>query len=121
MGLFYSKESKSSLVGYADASYLSNPHKTRSQTGYVFTCGDTAISWHSTKQTICATSLNHAEIFAIHEASRECVWLRSISYHIQSICELSFIKEMSTTLYEDNIACIGQLKCGYIKRDRTKH
>ena len=44
MGLFYSNESKSELIGYADAGYLSDPHKARSQTGYLFTCGDTAIS-----------------------------------------------------------------------------
>jgi len=27
----------------------------------------------------------------------------------------------STTIYEDNSACISQLKEGYIKGDRTKH
>ena len=32
------------LVGFADAGYLSDPHKGRSQTGYVFTMGNTAIS-----------------------------------------------------------------------------
>ena len=26
-----------------------------------------------------------------------------------------------TTLHEDNVACIAQLKGGYIKGDRTKH
>ena len=31
MGLFYSKESKPQLLGYADASYLSNLYKARSQ------------------------------------------------------------------------------------------
>ena len=76
MGLFYSNESKSELIGYADARYLSYPHKDRSQTGYLLTCGDMAISWRSMKQTFVATSSNHAEIIAIHEASRECVWLR---------------------------------------------
>ena len=73
MGLFYPNGSKPHLVGYADASYLSDPHKGRSQTGYSFTYGNTAISWRSIKQTISATSLNHAEIIAIHEVSRECV------------------------------------------------
>ena len=43
LSLFYSKES--TLKGYADSGYLSDPHKARSQTGYVFTCGNTAISW----------------------------------------------------------------------------
>ena len=76
MRLFYTHGSKRQLVGYADAGYLSNLHKARSQTGYVFTHGGIAISWRSMKQTITATSSNHAEILAIHEASRECVWLR---------------------------------------------
>ena len=82
MGLFYSNKSNFDLVGYADSGYLSDPHKARSQTGYLFTCGGTAISWRSVKQTITATSSNHAEILAIHEASRECVWLRSMTQHI---------------------------------------
>ena len=49
MGLYYSKESKSQLIGYADVGYLSDPHKARSQTGYVFTYGATTISWRSVK------------------------------------------------------------------------
>ncbi|XP_049364619.1 secreted RxLR effector protein 161-like [Solanum verrucosum] len=69
IGLLYSNTSKSELIGYGDAGYLSDPHKARSQTGYLFTYGGTTISWRSMKQTIVATSSNHAEIIAIHEAS----------------------------------------------------
>ena len=121
VGLFYSNKSNFDLVGYADSGYLSDPHKARSQTGYLFTCGGTAISWRSVKQTITATSSNHAEILAIHEASRECVWLRSMTQHIRETCGLSSSKNPPTTLYEDNTACIAQIKGGYIKGDRTKH
>ena len=74
LGLFYSKES--TVKGYADSGYLYDPHKAQSQTGYVFTSGNTTISWRSTKQTLTATSSNHFEIIALHEASCECVWLR---------------------------------------------
>ena len=42
--LFYSKAMEPQLLGYADAGYLSDPHKSRSQTGYIFTYGNTAIS-----------------------------------------------------------------------------
>lgn len=114
-------KSKSDIIGYADAGYLSDPHKGQSQTGYLFTYGGTAISWRSTKQTMVATSSNHAEIIAIHEASRECVWLRSITQHIQETCGLALERDIPTTLYEDNAACIAQLRGGYIKGDRTKH
>lgn len=120
LGLFYPRNTKQGLIGYADAGYLSDPHKARSQTGYVFTYGGTAISWRSQKQTLVPTSSNHAEIIALHEASRECVWLRSMTHHIQVTCGLP-INEEPTILYEDNAVCVAQIKVGYIKSDRTKH
>ncbi|XP_070668886.1 secreted RxLR effector protein 161-like [Malus domestica] len=50
MGLFYSEKSTNDqvFVGYADAGFLSDPLKARSQTGYAFKNGDTTISWLST-------------------------------------------------------------------------
>ncbi|CAA7045307.1 unnamed protein product [Microthlaspi erraticum] len=119
-GLYYSRNPEVGLVGFADAGYLSDPHKARSQTGYVFTYGGTAISWRSQKQTLVATSSNYAEIIALHEACRECVWLRSLIQHIQEASGVSTKKE-PTTIYEDNSACVTQLKEGCIKSDRTKH
>jgi len=61
------------MIAYTDAGYLSDPHKIRSQTGYVFTYGGTTISWRSRKQTLIITSSNHAKVIALYEASRECV------------------------------------------------
>jgi ribonuclease HI len=127
MGLFYPyrEETKGDhndiLVGFADAGYLSDPYKGRSQTGYVFNMGNTAISWRSTKQTLVATSSNHAEIIALHEAVRECIWLRSIIRHIRGTCDLQSTTDEPTCIYEDNAACIEQMKQGYIKGDNTKH
>ncbi|KAL0864506.1 hypothetical protein Bca101_043624 [Brassica carinata] len=100
--------------------YLSDPHKAQSQTGYVFTIDGTAIFWRSQKQTLVATSSNYAETIALHEACRECVWFRSMSQHIQEASGLVFKKER-TKVFEDNSACVAQLKEGYIKSDRTKH
>lgn len=64
IGLYYSNLSKLDLIGYADAWYLSDPHKARSQIDYLFTYGGTAISWRSVKQTLVATPSNHAEKFS---------------------------------------------------------
>ena len=66
-------------------------------------------------------SSNYAEILVIHEASRECVWLSSVVHHILKTTALKTEDLEPTTLYEDNAACIAQLKGGYIKGDRTKH
>ena len=108
-------------MGFPDAGYLSDPHKGRSQTGYVFTMGSTAISWRSTKQTLVATSSNHAEIIALHETVCECIWLRSVIRHIQGSCGLKSTTDEPTCIYEDNAACIEQMKLGFIKGDNTKH
>ena len=102
MGLFYSKILEPQFFGYADAGYLSNPHKARSRIRYIFTYGNTAISWRLVKQTMVATSPNHSEILAMHEASRECVWLRSMIQHIRKSCGLSSITNKPTILSEDN-------------------
>ncbi|KAL0303291.1 UNVERIFIED_CONTAM: Retrovirus-related Pol polyprotein from transposon TNT 1-94 [Sesamum radiatum] len=124
MGLYFerNKDAKTSnLVGYSDAGYLSDPHKAISQSGYVFMYGGTAISWRSTKQTLVATSSNHAELIALYEAGRECVWLRSLTHYVRESCGLESIEKSPTVIYEDNAACIAQIKDGYIKGDRTKH
>ena len=111
------------MAGYADAGYLSEPHNARSQTGYMFIHSGAAVSWRSTKQTLVATSSNHAEIIAMFEASRELVWLRNMTGHNlrESGLAVGKEKEESTIIYEDNAACIAQLKDGYVKGDRTKH
>ena len=122
MGLFYSKKTTNSgLVGYADAEYLSDLHKARSQIDYLFCYNNTAISWRSTKQTLVTTSSNHSEIISLYEAGRECVWLKSIIAHIQKTCGLKPVIDSPTIIYEDNAACVAQVRGGYIKGDRTKH
>nr|AAK50602.1 putative polyprotein [Oryza sativa Japonica Group]ABF97167.1 retrotransposon protein, putative, Ty1-copia subclass [Oryza sativa Japonica Group] len=108
------------MVGYADAGYLSDPHKALSQTGYVFLCGGTAISWKSTKQTMVATSTNHLEIIALFEASKECMWLRRVIQHVQNTCGLN-ITPTPTIIFEDNSACVAQIQTGYVKTSLTKH
>ncbi len=124
MGLYFQRPDgvqTTHLVGYSDAGYLSDPHKAISQTGYVFMYGGTAISWRSTKQTLVTTSSNHAELVALYETGRECVWLRSFIHHIQTSCGLESSVQKPTVIYEDNAACIAQIREGYIKGDRTKH
>ncbi|KAL0293190.1 UNVERIFIED_CONTAM: Retrovirus-related Pol polyprotein from transposon TNT 1-94 [Sesamum radiatum] len=124
MGLYFERHEDaktSNLVGYSDAGYLSDPHKAISQSGYVFMYGGTVISWRSTIQTLVATSSNHAELIALYEAGRECVWLRSLTHYVRESCGLESVEKIPTVIYEDNAACIAQIKDGYIKGDRTKH
>jgi hypothetical protein len=66
-----------SLIGYADAGYLSDPQNGKSQINFVFLHGGTSILWKSCKHILIGTSTNHSEIIALYEAARECVWLQS--------------------------------------------
>ena len=92
LGLFYQKNQDPTLVGYTDAGYLPYPHNAKSQTGFVFLHGGTAISWKSSKQTLVATFTNHFEIIALYEASGECVWLRRLINHIQQSCGIGSLE-----------------------------
>ena len=40
---------------------------------------------------------------------------------IQETCGLPSIRGNATVLHEDNVACIAQIKEGFIKGDRIKH
>ena len=119
LGLFFQKNQDSSLVGYTDAGYMSDPHNARSQIGFVFLHGGTAISWKSSKQTLVATSTNHFEIIALYEASRECVWLRRMKNHIEQSCGIGSMNT-PTIIYEDNTACVTQMQTGYVNSNMKK-
>ncbi|RDX80248.1 hypothetical protein CR513_39226, partial [Mucuna pruriens] len=72
--------------------------------GHLLTCVDRTISQRFVKQTTTTISFTNAKILALHRANRE--YVKNVS---------------STIIYEDNAACIAQLKEGHIKKDRTKH
>lgn len=59
----------------------------------IFIYGGIAISWISNKQSITATSSNHAELIALFEVV-ESVWLRSVIQHIQQECCLDCLESI---------------------------
>jgi hypothetical protein len=121
VGLFFERNSKTpGLVGYADAGFLSDPTNCKSQSGYVFLLNGTAISWKSQKQSLTAASTCYAELIALYEATKECIWLRRMINQIYSISGFPEIQE-PTIVYEDNEACIKMIQEGFIKGENTKH
>jgi hypothetical protein len=120
LSLFYPKNQDLSLIGYADARYLSDPHNDKSQIDFVFLYGGAAISWKSYKHTLISKSTNHSEIIALYEAVCECAWLHRVINHIQVSCGIETIGS-STIIYEYNAAYIAQMWPGYVKSNITKH
>ena len=87
-GLFFPKEqTESRLIGFADASYVSDFNDARSQSGYVFLYGKTAISWKTSKQTLTMLSSTHAELYALCEATRESLHLSRLLTETYQQCK----------------------------------
>jgi hypothetical protein len=118
--LYYRKTDKPEISGHADSGFRTDMAAGKSQTCYIFMKNGVPISWKSTKQTVTATSTNHAELLAFHEAAREYVWLRTMEQILVKQCRLQ-IQDQPTVVFEDNAACIRQMSSGFIKADRTKH
>ena len=105
MELFYSG-SKSQLIGYGDAGYLSNPHKGRSQTSYLFVYRGIVIYCRCIKKILVATSSNHSEIITIHKKNSR-VYMAKVNYPTHKKSGLTTIENSLTILFKDNIACIS--------------
>jgi hypothetical protein len=86
LGLYYQKTNNPKISGFADSGFRTDVTAGKSQTGYIFLKNGAPISWKSTKQTVTATSTNHAELLAFHEAARECVWLRTMERILMQQC-----------------------------------
>jgi hypothetical protein len=71
LGLYYRRDTKCEITGYADSGFKTDEVSGKSQTGYIFIKNGTPISWKSVKQTVTATSTNHAKLLAFHKTARE--------------------------------------------------
>ena len=120
LGLHYRKVEDRELTGFADSGFNINEVAGKSQTGYIFIRDGAPISWKSIKQTVTATSTNHAELLAFHEAAREAVWLRTMEGIITKQCGIQ-TKNEPAIIYEDNASCVRQMQSRFIKADWTKH
>ena len=63
------------LQGYIDADFAGDIDSRKSTTGFVFSLGDTAISWASNLQKIFTLSTIEAKYVAATEAGNEMIWL----------------------------------------------
>ena len=72
------------------------------------------------KQIVTATSLNHSELIAFYEATKEAIWLRNMLKIILEHCGIAQ-DDKPTIIFEDNAACSAQVEVGFIKTDRVKH
>ena len=86
------------LVGYSDLDFTNCLDTSRSISGYCFSLGSGTISWSSKQQKHAANSFCYAEYIALHHASKELLFLRSL------LDDLGYAYSSSTLLHCDNDA-----------------
>ena len=101
------------VQGFVDADHSGDRDSGRSTTGYVFTVGNTAVSWVSQLQKIVALSTTEAEYVAITEASKEMIWLQRLMEELGK-------KHNCNTLWSDSQSAV-HLARNPAFHARTKH
>ncbi|XP_038885932.1 secreted RxLR effector protein 161-like [Benincasa hispida] len=77
VGLVYGNDTKYFLASYSDYDYA-NVDSRRSMTIYVFTLGDSVVSWKATLQPTFTFSTTEAEYMNLAEVAKEGIWLREL-------------------------------------------
>ena len=103
-----------SLLGYSDADFANCKDTSRSVSGYCYSLGSGVVSWRSRKQRLVADSTCYAEYIALHESSREAIFLR------QLLDSLTFPCRGSTPIHCDNDAAT-HLAEDQISHSEVKH
>ena len=103
-----------SLSGYSDPDYANCKDTSRSVSGYCYSLGSGMISWRSRKQRTVADSTCYAEYTALHETSREGMFLR------QLLDSLAFPCRGSTPIHCDNDAAT-RLAEDHVFHSEVKH
>ena len=119
LGLHYMKVENQETIGFAYSGFKIDEMVGKSQTWYIFIRDRAPILWKSVKQTVSASSTNHAELLAFYEAAREAIWLRTMELIMMKQCEIQ-TNDKPTVIYEDNASRGKQMQSGFIKEDRTK-
>ena len=64
------------VEGYTNSDYVRNSKNQKLTTCYIFTNGDSAISWRSKLQECTALSTTEVEYIATSEVTKEAIWLQ---------------------------------------------
>ena len=102
----YDSDEELVVMGYTDASFMTDPDDFKSQSGYVFTLKGGAMSWKSSKQNMVVDSTTEAKYNAASEASKEGYWIKKF------VTELGVVPsaEDPMELYCDNSGAVAQAR-----------
>ncbi|XP_075491081.1 uncharacterized protein LOC142529427 [Primulina tabacum] len=78
LGLWYTHETNSNLVGFSDADWAGDLDDRKSTSGGCFYLGNNLISWHSRKQNCVSLSTAESEYVAAGNACTQLLWINQM-------------------------------------------
>lgn len=76
LGMFYTKDTNTSLAGFCDADWAGSLDDRRSTSGGCFFLGNNMVSWHSKKQNCVSLSTAEAEYIALGSCCTQLLWMK---------------------------------------------
>ncbi|XP_075515957.1 uncharacterized protein LOC142550785 [Primulina tabacum] len=78
LGLWYTKETNTNLVGFSDADWAGNLDDRKSTTGGCFYLGKNLVSWYSKKQNCVSLSTAESEYVAAASCCSQLLWMNQM-------------------------------------------
>ncbi|XP_073281948.1 secreted RxLR effector protein 161-like [Primulina huaijiensis] len=78
LGLWYTKETNTNLVGFSDADWAGNLDNRKSTTGGCFYLGNNLVSWYSRKQNCVSLSTAESEYVAAASCCSQLLWMNQM-------------------------------------------
>ncbi|XP_075515565.1 uncharacterized protein LOC142550212 [Primulina tabacum] len=113
LGLWYTKETNTNLMGFSDADWAGNLDDRKSTTGGCFYLGNNLVSWYSKKQNCVSLSTAESEYVAAGSCCSQILWMN------QMIKDYGFNSD-TLIVYCDNSSAIDISK-NPVQYSRTKH
>ena len=113
-GLFYAHRDLDTISGFTDADWGGDSDTRRSVTGYLFTLGQSPITWNSMSQTSVSLSSTESEYRALMEGTREALWLKRL------LGEPNLISKQPIPIHCDNLGSV-KLSLNPAFHSRSKH
>jgi transposase InsO family protein len=128
IGLIYRRRAVLQLTGYSDADWAGETNGRRSVTGYLFTLGDSPISWNSKMQSTVAHSSTEAEYLAMGASAKEALYLERLLTELGVILEVHQISTkdlvdsngVKLKLFGDNQGALAMTSSAKLNHKATK-
>ena len=112
-GLWYTKDTNFSLVGYSDSDWAGSVDDRKSTSGGCFYLGNNLVAWFSKKQNSISLSTAEAEYIAAGSCCTQLIWMNKM------LTDYGYSQSL-LTVYCDSTSAIN-ISRNPVQHSRTKH